>query len=192
MRAGKRCCLEALNGPIRLSTIQSNDNRGFFEKPYGTWLTEAIAPTRFGVAEVGRSGNTKAGTIRGLHFQSPPFTEAKLVHCIRGRIWDVAVDIRTGSPSFGCWAATELTADRPEVLFVPKGFAHGFQTLEDDTEIFYLLDSPYAPDHVAGLNPFDPTISIAWPLPMTSISDRDAKLPDFSSIEPLSSEGTRT
>ena len=122
--------------------------------------------------------NAKAGTVRGLHFQQAPHPQAKLVRVLRGEIFDVAVDVRTGSPTFGKWVGAKLTADGGEQLLVPRGFAHGYLTLTDDAEIFYKVDNDYAPGAEGGVIWNDPDIGIAWPLDVEPVlSDKDKLLP---------------
>ena len=123
------------------------------------------------------SFNNKRGTVRGMHFQEKPHEEAKLVRCTRGAMYDVAVDLRPGSPSRYRWQAVELTADNHRMLYIPEGLAHGYQTLADDTEIFYQMSESYHPESARGLRWDDPRVGIEWPLPMTVISERDAKFP---------------
>jgi dTDP-4-dehydrorhamnose 3,5-epimerase len=125
------------------------------------------------------------GTIRGLHFQIPPEPQAKLIRVLRGSIFDVAVDLRQGSPTYGYWCAANLTADGGEQLFVPRGFAHGFCTLEANTEVAYKVDGFYAPGCDAGLRWDDPDLAIAWPIAKDDImvSDKDAKLPYFRGFD---------
>lgn len=120
------------------------------------------------------SVSAHAGTLRGLHFQREPHSEAKLVRCLRGRIVDVIVDLRQGSPSFLRHEAFELSAENSRMLYVPRGFAHGFQTLTDDVEVSYLVSAYYAPDHESGLRYDDPRLGIDWPLPVSVISPKDA------------------
>jgi len=126
-----------------------------------------------------------AGTLRGLHFQAPPRAQAKLIRCLRGRAFDVAVDLRRGSPSFGKWVAAELTAANGRQLFVPEGFAHGYLTLEPETEIFYKASDYYAPECEGGLRFDDAELGIAWPLPAPRIilSNKDRSLPGIHSFD---------
>lgn len=124
-----------------------------------------------------RSHNRKHGTLRGMHYQRAPHAEVKLISCVRGAIFDVIVDLRAASPTYLKWAAFELTADNARMLYVPQGFAHGFQTLADDTDVLYEISQFYVPDAQAGLRYDDPAIGIRWPEPVSVISPRDAALP---------------
>lgn len=115
----------------------------------------------------------KVGSIRGFHFQYPPHSEQKMVRCLKGRVWDVAVDLRAGSSTFLQYHAQELSADDLTMLVIPKGFAHGFQTLEEDSEMLYLHTADYAPDAQGGVHPSDPLLGINWPLPIVNLSATD-------------------
>ena len=132
------------------------------------------------IRQANLSMTARAGTIRGMHFQRPPHAETKLVLCLRGRVWDVAVDVRQGSPHFLNSWSSELSATNGVALLIPPGFAHGFQTLSDDVELLYLHSAIYVPAAEDGLNPLDPRLSIAWPLDVTEMSDRDLKRPALS------------
>jgi dTDP-4-dehydrorhamnose 3,5-epimerase len=125
------------------------------------------------VAQINISHNAGAGTLRGLHYQCDPHAEAKLVACTRGRVFDVAVDVRPDSPTYLQWFGTELDSEKWQMLYIPKGFAHGYQTLENDTNLLYLVSEFYAPGSEAGLRYDDPAIGIDWPLPAKSLSDKD-------------------
>ena len=125
------------------------------------------------------SFNKKQGTLRGMHLQLPPFGEAKLVRSTRGMILDVIIDLRSNSPTFMQWLGVELTSENRRALFVPEGFAHGFQTLEDDTEIYYQMSEFYSPECSVGVRWDDSAFAIQWPLPVSIISPEDAALPDF-------------
>lgn len=130
--------------------------------------------------------------LRGLHFQAPPFAQGKLVRCVRGRIWDVAVDIRRGSPSFGGWIGAELSAEDGLQLWVPPGFAHGFLTLEPQTEVQYKVTAPYAPQAEGGLIWNDPDLAVAWPLngAAPSLSSKDELLAPLRNLDsPFPFEG---
>ena len=160
----------ALPDVLLIATVRHEDARGFFAETYNARSFEAASlPNRFVQDNVSRSA--RFGTVRALHFQRPPMSQAKLVRVVRGRILDVAVDLRLGSPTFGRHVAVELTAARGEQLFVPHGFAHGFCTLEPDTEVFYKVDQFYSAEHDWGVRWNDPALDIAWP-----VSDADAVL----------------
>ena len=121
--------------------------------------------------------NTTLGTVRGLHYQRPPHEEVKVVHCVRGKVYDVLVDLRRSSPTCGAWEAFELSEDDPSLLYVPAGVAHGYQTLTARADLYYLISAPYAADVSTGVRFDDPDLSIAWPLAVALISDRDRALP---------------
>lgn len=161
-----------LVGLKKITRQRLGDQRGFFSRMFcATDLRSAGWPEP--VAQINLSFNASRGTVRGLHFQRPPHAEDKLVSCLRGAVWDVAVDIRRGSPTFLQWHAETLSADSGEALLIPKGFAHGFQTLSDDVELLYCHSVAYAPDFDDGLQPFDPVIGVNWPLAITELSVRD-------------------
>jgi dTDP-4-dehydrorhamnose 3,5-epimerase len=153
-----------------------DDDRGWFARSFCTEEFEAhgLEPD---VVQCNISYNTKGGTIRGLHYQAPPSAEGKLVRCTSGGIYDVAVDIRPDSATYLQHVAVELTAENRRALFVPKLFAHGFQTLTDGTEVFYQMTAAYDPTAGRGLRYNDPKLGIEWPLPISAVSDRDAELP---------------
>ena len=132
------------------------------------------------IAQINHAYTQKRGTVRGMHFQYPPYAEVKLVTCLQGGILDVAIDLRAGSPTFLRWQAEELSAGNRRALLIPEGFAHGFQTLADDCELLYLHSAPYAPEAEAGLNPKDPMLTLTWPLEITELSSRDAQHPMLS------------
>ena len=159
------------------------DQRGFFAR---TWCRDEFARHGLDVdtAQNSVSINRRKGTLRGLHFQRAPHAETKLVRCVRGAIWDVVVDLRPDSPTFGKWQGFELTAANYRALSVPKGFAHGFQTLADDTEVFYQISTFYAPEAAAGYRYDDPAFAIEWPLPVAAISPKDLEWPRFDPTNP--------
>jgi dTDP-4-dehydrorhamnose 3,5-epimerase len=126
------------------------------------------------VAQINHTLTERRGTVRGLHFQYPPHAEIKLVSCLRGEVWDVAVDLRQGSPTFLQWHAAALSADNGNALLIPEGFAHGFQTLSDDVEMLYCHSTAYTSGAEGGLNPHDQRLAIEWPLAVSEISARDA------------------
>jgi dTDP-4-dehydrorhamnose 3,5-epimerase len=164
---------------IGLSVVQRHpigDSRGFFERLFcdeelGTWLRGR--PLR----QVSRSRTSAVGAVRGLHFQHAPSAEAKVVLCLQGRVFDVAVDIRRNSPTFLQWHGEELSAENHRGLLIPEGFAHGFQTLENDCELLYLITAPHTPSAEGGLHVNDPHLGIRWPLPVSGLSARDAAFP---------------
>lgn len=152
------------------------DNRGAFSRFYCADEFAAIgidAPP----VQMNHSTSRQAGTVRGLHFQHAPHAETKIVTCLAGRILDVAVDLRAGSPTFLQWYGAELSAENARSLVIPPGFAHGFQTLEDDSEVFYLVTASYSAAFEDGIGPFDPAVGVDWPLPATEVSARDAARP---------------
>jgi dTDP-4-dehydrorhamnose 3,5-epimerase len=132
------------------------------------------------LAQCNVSWNARRGTIRGLHYQAAPHAETKLVRCTRGAVWDVAVDLRADSPTFGRWTAVELTADNRRALHVPEGCAHGFQTLVDDSEVFYQMSAAHQPDAARGVRWDDPGLAIPWPVGTVTISERDRALPPLA------------
>jgi dTDP-4-dehydrorhamnose 3,5-epimerase len=156
------------------------DNRGFFSRVFSQ-AELAAAGLDFPVRQINRSHNRLKGTLRGMHFQKPPHAEDKLVLVIKGAIVDVALDIRPDSPTYGQGHAETLSADNGRALLIPKGCAHGFQTLVDDTEVLYLVSEYYEPAAAEGLRWNDPGVAIAWPQnPPTVMSDKDRAWPDFA------------
>jgi dTDP-4-dehydrorhamnose 3,5-epimerase len=148
------------------------DARGFFSRMF---CTEELAAAGWvwPICQINHTFTAARGTVRGLHFQLPPKAEAKLVSCIQGAVWDMAVDLRKDSPTFLQWHAEELSATNLRALLIPPGFAHGFQTLEPDSELIYLHSEAYDSDLERGLNPQDPILAISWPLDISNISPRD-------------------
>jgi dTDP-4-dehydrorhamnose 3,5-epimerase len=134
------------------------------------------------VAQVNVSRTGQVGSIRGLHFQAAPHHDAKLVFCLKGRVWDVVVDLRHGSPTYGSWQALELSADSANALVIPENCAHGFQVLEPDSELLYLHSGPWVAEAERGICWNDPRLAIQWPLPVTELSDRDRALPFWAEI----------
>lgn len=165
-----------LEGVRIIERMHLGDSRGFFSRMFcAEELTAAgwIKP----IAQINHNRTASAGSVRGLHFQLPPHAEMKLVNCIRGRIWDIAVDLRAGSPTFMQWHAEELSAENRRSLLIPEGFAHGFQTLTDDCEVLYMTSHPYAPNSEGGVRPDDPLLGVTWPLPFAEVSERDRSHP---------------
>jgi dTDP-4-dehydrorhamnose 3,5-epimerase len=133
----------------------------------------------FSPAQTSLSRNPQMGTLRGLHYQPAPHAEVKLVRCVRGRIFDVAVDLRPGSPTHRRWTAAELSADNSRALLIPEGVAHGFLTLEPDSDVLYQIAPRFEPGHEAGVRWDDPTFGVAWPMAPAILSDRDGAYPDY-------------
>ena len=172
----------SLQGVIVLTPKRWTDDRGYFSEVFNRQSLLDIGVDLRPVQE-NQSLSRTVGTVRGLHFQRPPTPQAKLVRVLRGRILDVAVDIRAGSATFGQAFAVELSSAGGEQMFIPAGFAHGFCTLEPDTEISYLVDAPYAPECDAAILWNDPTLGIAWPdFAGVVVSDKDARAPRLSEI----------
>jgi len=172
-----------LTGAVLVGIEPRADERGFFAR---TWCAREFAaqglPAQFVQASLSR--NTLRGTVRGLHLQLPPSAEEKLVSCIGGAVYDVIVDLRPESPTFLRHTGLELSAESHEALYIPRGFAHGFQTLVDGTEVFYQMTDYFAPELAYGVRWNDPAFAISWPLPTASvISPRDAGYPDFDAGE---------
>jgi len=172
--------LDVIDTPLAdLKVIQRHprgDARGFLARLFDAGDLRACGWQR-AVEQVNHTYTAQAGTIRGMHYQLPPHAEMKLVSCIRGAVWDVAVDLRAGSPTFLQWHAERLSADNGRALLIPEGFAHGFQTLTDDAEMLYCHSAPYSPQAEAGLHFQDARVGIAWPLPLTLVSERDQQHP---------------
>ena len=150
------------------------DSRGTFERLFCIDDLKIIGWDR-PIAQINHSITKKKGTVRGLHFQKQPFTEMKLVSCLEGEVWDVAVDLRINSPSFLKWHAEILSEKNSRALFIPKGFAHGFQTLSDNCKLLYLHSVPYTSEAEVGMNVNDPLLNISWPLKITEISLKDSE-----------------
>ncbi len=165
-----------LEGLFRVQRQPLVDERGFFSRMFcaqelaGAGWTEPIA-------QINHSYTALKGTVRGMHYQKPPHAEMKLVSCLRGEVWDVAVDLRQGSPTFLQWHAERLSADNGCALLIPPGFAHGFQALTDNAELLYCHSAAYTPAAEAVLHPLDPRLAIGWPLSAGAMSPRDAGQP---------------
>jgi len=167
-----------LAGAFVLEPELVEDERGFFAR---TWSRDEFTARGLDpeIAQCSVSYNHRRGTLRGLHFQAAPHEEVKLVRCVRGSLWDVIVDVRPGSPTRGRFFGLVLSAAARNALYIPKGMAHGFVTLEDETEVFYQISAPYSPEHARGYRWDDPTFAIPWPEPVAVISERDRNLPFF-------------
>jgi len=162
-----------LSGLKVIKRQSMGDTRGFLSRLFCADEL-AAAGWKKPIAQINHSYTARRGTVRGMHFQRPPHAEMKLVTCIRGEVWDVAVDLRRGSPTFLHWHAEQLSAENGCALLIPEGFAHGFQTLTDDVELLYCHSEAYAAQAEGGLNPNDPRLGIAWPLAIAELSARDA------------------
>jgi dTDP-4-dehydrorhamnose 3,5-epimerase len=152
------------------------DRRGFLARLF---CADELAAAGWSdpIAQLNHTYTARRGTVRGMHFQRLPHAEMKLVTCLRGQVWDVALDVRLRSPTYLHWRAETLSADNGRALLIPAGFAHGFQALSDDVELLYCHSKAYNADAEAGANPRDARLAIAWPLPISEISDRDSQLP---------------
>jgi dTDP-4-dehydrorhamnose 3,5-epimerase len=168
-----------LSGAFVIEAERQDDSRGYFARTF--CQRELGAAGLFDhIAQSNVSFNSKPGTLRGLHFQADPHAEQKIVSCTRGAIFDVIVDLRLGSPTFGRHFAQELTPDNLLALYVPKGFAHGFQTLVAESTVAYQMSEFYRPEGAAGIRWNDPDVGISWPTAERILSDRDAGLPTLS------------
>ena len=165
-----------LAGAMLIELEPQGDARGWFVR---TFCVEefAAAGLETGFVQSSQSHTAEAGTLRGMHFQRAPHAETKLVRCLRGAIWDVIVDLRPESPSYRKWQGFRLDAASGRMLYVPEGFAHGFQTLADGTEVAYQISHRYTPAAAAGVRWDDPALGIAWPRPVVGLSARDAAWP---------------
>ena len=165
-----------LTGAFTIDPERREDDRGFFARVYceREFREHGLMPH---IAQANMSANPRRGTLRGMHFQVEPFREAKLVRCTRGAIHDVIADLRPESPTYMQWIGVDLTAENARMLYVPEGFAHGFVTLEDDTEVTYQVSEFYAPGAEQGIRWDDPALGIAWPLEPQVISDKDRGWP---------------
>lgn len=174
----------ALDGVLEIRPRRFDDERGFFSETwnYARW-SEAGIRTQF--VQDNHSLSRERGVLRGLHYQAPPLAQAKLVRVSRGAVFDVAVDIRAGSPTFGQWVSAVLSADAWNQLFIPEGFAHGFLTLQPDTEVQYKTSAPYSPEHDRAVRFDDPAIGIEWPIDgeRLILSDRDREALLLAEVE---------
>lgn len=153
-----------------------SDSRGYLERLFCMDELQALVPGKR-IEQANHTLTADRGTVRGLHFQHAPHAETKFVHCLRGEVFDIAVDLRRGSPTFLRWHAEVLSAGNHRTFVIPEGFAHGFQTMSDECEMLYFHTAPYRQDAEGGLHPQDPRLAIAWPLPVAGLSPRDAAHP---------------
>lgn len=166
----------AIDGIKVVTTHSFQDERGALARLFCEQdLAPAIGSRR--IVQINHSCTASEGTIRGMHYQKAPCAEMKLVRCLKGRVWDVAVDLRRGSPTFLQWYALELSSENALMMVIPEGFAHGFQSLEAYSELLYLHTAGYSPDHEGGVRYNDPTIGVTWPLAVTEVSQRDRSHP---------------
>lgn len=167
-----------LVGAYHLSVARHEDERGFFAR---TWCRDELIEKDLDSAleQCSISFNSRAGTLRGMHYQLEPFQETKIVRCTSGSIYDVIIDLRPGSVSYLCSVGFELSAENRNALYIPKGCAHGFLTLQDNTEVFYHISEKYSPENARGVRFDDPLFDIDWPGEVTVINDRDANYENF-------------
>ncbi|EFO82132.1 dTDP-4-dehydrorhamnose 3,5-epimerase [Oscillochloris trichoides DG-6] len=168
-----------LSGAYIIDLQRFEDNRGFFAC---TWEANEFAAQGLStnVVQANLSYNRTKGTLRGMHFQHAPYAEVKLIRCVRGAIVDVIIDLRPDSESYKRWISVELSADNRRALYIPEGFAHGFQTLVDDVEVMYQVSQFYTPSAADGVRYDDPAFGITWPLPVSEISPKDAAWAAFA------------
>lgn len=168
----------SVDGAFVVDIDRIPDERGFFAR---SWSAQDFAAKDLdpGLVQISLSYNARAGTIRGMHYQVEPHAETKLVRCTSGAIHDVVLDLRPTSPTFKRYEGVELTATNRSALYVPRGCAHGFQTLVDGAEVLYQISAEYAPEAARGVRWDDPAFGIAWPMAPTSMSERDRTFPDF-------------
>jgi dTDP-4-dehydrorhamnose 3,5-epimerase len=166
----------SLADAVLIDLTRHGDARGFFARTFcaETFAREGLAT---GFPQANHSANLRAGTLRGMHYQHAPHGEVKLVRCVKGALHDVIIDLRPESPTYRRWEGFDLSEENGRMLYVPAGFAHGFQTLADDTHATYQVSHPYAPGAEGGVRWDDPAFAIAWPLPVSVISDKDAAWP---------------
>lgn len=170
-----------LSGAYVVELEKREDSRGFFARTFcANEMTEHGLESK--IVQTNMSRTMKKGTVRGMHFQTTPHQETKLVRCTRGSIYDVIIDIRPDSPTYKQWFGVELSAQNHTMLFVPRDFAHGFITLEDDCEVMYEVSEFYSPGFEGGIRYNDPAINIEWPIPVSDVSEKDASHPDFKEV----------
>ncbi len=167
-----------VQGALLVAPVAINDERGLFARTYDAAIfARAGFPTDW--PQCNTSWNARKGTLRGMHYQTAPRPDAKIVRCTRGRIFDVAVDLRPDSPTYRRWTGVELSQENRRALAIPGGCAHGFMTLEDDCEVFYMMGDTYVPDLARGIRWNDPAFGIVWPAEPVVIAEKDKSWPDF-------------
>jgi len=168
----------AISGVMLLRETVHTDTRGTFRR-----ILDSVQLAELGlesqISQISNASNVRRGTVRGMHYQVEPHDETKIIWCNVGAVFDVLVDLRPEEATYGQWTSVELRADEPTALYVPRGVAHGYQTLDDDTSLTYFISTPYEPEAARALLWSDPTIGIAWPLGVASISPRDAGAPPW-------------
>jgi dTDP-4-dehydrorhamnose 3,5-epimerase len=171
----------SLNDAFTVQIEKIEDNRGYFATTFAVPDFEAHGLNAV-IRQTSSSFNKLQGTVRGMHFQLPPYAENKLVRCVHGAIYDVIVDLRPDSPTFKKWQGFELSEENMLMYYIPEGFAHGYQTLTDNAEVAYMLTQVYSPQHARGVRHDDSEIGIKWPLPITVLSKRDEALPSLREL----------
>ncbi len=168
-----------LKGAYVVDIRRIEDDRGFFARAWcqNEFTTHELNP---GLAQLNVGYTRRRGTVRGMHYQRPPWEEAKLVRCTRGAVYDVLIDLRRDSPTHGQWVGVELTGENHRMLYAPAGFAHGYQALTDDTEVYYQTTQFYAPEYATGVRFDDPAFGIAWPLSVELVSVQDRSWPAYA------------
>ncbi|MEN3943128.1 dTDP-4-dehydrorhamnose 3,5-epimerase family protein [Prosthecobacter sp. SYSU 5D2] len=171
-----------LPGVFHISLQPQEDHRGYLLR---TYCEDTFAAHGLNTCwkQCNQTLTHELGAVRGMHWQTEPHAEIKLVRCLSGRVWDVVVDIRRDSPTFGQWEAFELCAENPSALYIPAGYAHGFQCLLPSSILFYMMSAPYMPEYARGLRWDDPLVAIPWPLPASGISARDMEQPQLSDLK---------
>jgi len=161
-----------IDGVMVIETTRTTDERGSFARLFcEDELASVIGKRR--IVQINHSCTSSVGAVRGMHYQSAPYAEMKMVRCLKGKVWDVAVDLRRDSPTFLHWHAQELTPDNGVMMVIPEGVAHGFQVIASDSELLYLHTAAYTPEAEGGIRYDDPAIGIDWPLPVEDLSERD-------------------
>ena len=170
-----------LSGAYLIDIEKLEDERGFFARSWDSKKFDEIGLNP-NLAQCNISFNIQKGTVRGMHFQKSPHEEDKIVRCTKGKIFDVIIDLRKNSSTFTKWEGFELSEDNHKMLYIPKGFAHGFQTMEDNSEIFYQMSEFFMPEYSSGIKWNDPAFEVAWPLPISIISKKDLSYSNFKNI----------
>ena len=168
-----------LKGAFVVDIDPFRDERGYFSRMFcrNEFIAHGLNPD---VAQCNVSFNHKRGTLRGMHYQLPPSAEVKFIRCVRGAIFDVIIDLRKGSPTYMQWVGVELTEENGRMFYVPEGFAHGYQTLADNTEVQYMVSEFYSPEHERGVRHDDPAFGIEWPIENPMISEKDRMHDDYT------------